>query len=276
MSTNYRFSIVVILAFFGMATQYAGNAYAATNDKLDVNLSVIYLGTKSQKDSNTLSEAIVQFPFPLSEHARDTGQGAFGGITYYDNKSLVSDPTQLVSEFGIGRVYYSYSVPGDTPYTFVPFVTFYREFWYSFKDTTGKNSEVKGRSYLLPGVLYTYRFNERVAFHFDSEVYSYVEMNNNRSRIGFSYSLAWPWILSASFERNAWDIDSDAASVDGVSREASFKVIFRDPPQGNFALVVGYGDAYRDSFGTSLQYFGETRSKGTYFGIEASGGVLAW
>ena len=98
LSTNHSFSIVVAVAFFGMAIQYADKAYAATNDKLDVNLNVIYLGTKSQKDSNGLSEVVIQFPFPLSESAKNTGQGLFGGITYFDTKSLVNDNAQLVSE----------------------------------------------------------------------------------------------------------------------------------------------------------------------------------
>lgn len=184
--TNHPYSIVVTLAFLGLAIQYADHAYAATNDKLDVNLSVIYVGTRSQKDSKALSETIIQFPFPLSETAREKGKGPFGGITYFDNKTLVSDNTQLVSEIGLGRIYYSSSVPGETPYTFVPFVTFYRSFVYDYKDLAGVNSEVTGSSILLPGVMYAYRFNEKVAFHFDTELHSFVEATNYRSRIGFT------------------------------------------------------------------------------------------
>jgi hypothetical protein len=276
LNTNHPFSIAMALVFFGVAVQYAGNAYAATNDKLDVNLNVIYVGTKSQKDSNALSEAIIQFPFPLSESARNTGQGFFGGVTYFDNKTLVSDTAQLVSEMGLGRIYYSSSVPGDTPYTFVPFVTFYRQFSYNYKDLAKSDFQLKGSSFLLPGVLYAYRFNEKVAFHFDMEVYSYSERTNNRARIGFTYSPSWPWIISASHERLSWDIDGGNIFVDGHSRENSLKVIFRDPPQGNFALTIGYGNATRNAVGSSLLLPLSSNSRGTYFGIEASGGVLAW
>lgn len=274
MNTN-RLSIVALL-LFAVAAQYAGNVYAATNDKLDVNLNVIYVGTKSQKDSNALSEAIIQFPFPLSESARNTGQGFFGGITYFDSKSLVSDTDQLVSEMGLGRIYYSYSVPGDTAYTFVPFVTFARQFSYSYKISAKDSSQLQGNSFLLPGVLYAYRFNEKVAFHFDMELYSYSERTNNRARIGFTYSPSWPWIFSASHERFSWDIDGGNIFVDGHSRENSLKIIFRDPPQGNFALTIGYGNAVRNAVGSSLLFPSSSTSRGTYFGIEASGGVLAW
>jgi hypothetical protein len=276
LSTNNLFSIFVTLAILSVAIQYTDNAYGATNDKLDVNLNVVYIGTRTQKGSNTQSEAIIQFPFPLSQHARDTGQGLFGGITYFDTKTLVTDPTQLVYEMGLGRIYYSYSVPGDTPYTFVPFVTLYREFSYSYADTSGGTSKVHGRTFLLPGVMYAYRFNEKVALHFDMEIYSYSERNNNRERMGFSYSPSWPWIISASHERLGWDIDGQNVVADGNSRESNIKIIFRDPPQGNFAFTLGYGNASRNAFGSSLLNPGSTNNKGTYFGIEASAGVLAW
>lgn len=273
MNTKYLSGIAMALAFFGIA---AHDALAATNDKLDVNLNVIYVGTKSQKGSNALSEAVIQFPFPLSQSARDTGKGLFGGITYYDNKSLVSDAIQQVTQMGLGRIYYSSSVPGDTAYTFVPFVTFYREFSYNYKDSLNKSTQVKGSSFILPGLLYAYRFNEKIAFHFDSEIYSYRERTNNRSRIGFTYSPSWPWIISASHEYLSWDIDGSNIFVDGYSRENSLKVIFRDPPQGNFALTIGYGQQGRNAVGSGLPLTSLSRSKGTYFGIEASGGVLAW
>jgi hypothetical protein len=278
LNTN-RLSIAVALMFFAVAVQYAGNVHAATNDKLDVNLNVVYLGTKSQKDSVGLNEVTLQFPYPLSESARNTGQGLFGGITYIDYKTLVHDDTQLVSETGVGRIYYSSSVPGDTAYTFVPFMTFYRHFSYRYQDLANANSQpqhVQGSSFLLPGVLYAYRFNEKVAFHFDMEVYSYSERTNNRTRIGFTYSPSWPWIFSASHERLSWDIDGGNIFVDGHSRENSLKIIFRDPPQGNFSLTIGYGNEIRNAVGSSLISPLSSNSKGTYFGVEASGGVLAW
>lgn len=268
--------IAVLLVFIGIAVEYADNAHAASNDKLDVNLNVLYVGTRSQKDSNVLGETIIQFPFPLTDHARDTGQGPFGGISYYDNKALVSNVDQLVSEVGVGRIYYSYSVPGDMPYTFVPYVTFFRSFIYNYKNMAGLNAEEVRHSYLLPGVMYAYRFNEKIAVHLDAELYTYSEINNNRVRFGFSYSPVWPWIFSISRENSAWDIDGLTASANGNTRENNIKVIFRDPPQGNFAVHIGYGNAMRSSIGSAVLNQGTTYSKGTYFGIEASGGVLAW
>jgi hypothetical protein len=291
LNTKHSFSIVVTLAFLGTGIQYENYAYGASNDKLDVNLNVIYIGTKSQKDSNSLSEVIAQFPFPLTQHSRDTGQGLFGGVTYFDFKTLVNSTrvssiplsptiaiqnTQLVTEMGLGRIYYSYSVPGQTPYTFVPFVTFYREFSYSYIDSGHSTSRIHGKSFLLPGVMYAYRFNERVALHFDVELYSYSERTNNRSRLGFTYSPSWPWIISASHERLSWDIDSNNVFVDGKSRENNLKIIYRDPPMGNFALTLGYGNQYRNANGPGLWESTITNSKGTYFGVEASAGVLAW
>jgi len=291
LSTNHSFSIVVTLAFLGVAIPYADSAYGATNDKLDVNLNVIYIGTRSQKDSNALSEVVVQFPFPLTKHAQDTGQGLFGGITYFDfktlgsttlastthvNKTLVTYSTQLVSEMGLGRIYYSYSVPGETPYTFVPYVTLYREVSYYFIDSGGQNYKVKDNSFLLPGVMYAYRFNEKVAVHFDMELYNYSVTSNYRSRMGFTYSPSWPWIISASHERLAWEINGPNAVVNGNSRDNNLKVIFRDPPLGNFALTIGYGNANRNATGSALLQPGTANRKGTYFGVEASAGVLAW
>jgi len=283
LGTNREFSVVAATVLVVIAFQYADDAHAATNDKLDVNLNVLYIGTKSQKDSNPLSEIIIQFPFPLSEHAQNTGQGPFGGLTYYDNKTIVSinpqriaDNPQLVTETGLGRIYWSTSVPGDTAYTFVPFVTFARQFTYGYLDRFANYSEVSGNSYLLPGFMYAYRFNEQYAFHFDGELYSYAHKSNNRARIGFTYSPAWPWIFSASHERIGWDIDSTNIDVAGDSKEYNFKLIFRDPPQGNFALTIGYGHEVRSAVGSALLVPSSSNSTGTYIGIEASGGVLAW
>ena len=280
MGANNKFSVIATVLLVGISIQHAD---AATNDKLDVNLNVLYLGTKSQKDSNTLSELIVQFPFPLTDKARNTGEGPFGGITYFDSKSLVdvqhhflNENPQLVTEIGVGRIYYSTSVPGDTPYTFVPYVTFYRQFLYGYRDFSGTYTEVSGSSYLLPGFMYAYRFNEKIAFHFDGEMYSYSEKSSNRSRIGFTYSPAWPWIFSFSHERIGWDIDKSNIDVDGNSREYNAKIIFRDPPQGNFAFTIGYGSQTRNAAGSALLVPSRTISTGTYFGVEASGGVLAW
>jgi hypothetical protein len=276
LSTKHPLSIVMALALLGAAIHYAGSAYGATNDKLDVNLNVIYIGSRSQKDAPAMGEQIIQFPFPLSQHARDTGQGLFGGITYFDNKTIVSDTSQLVSQIGLGRIYYSYSVPGETPYTFVPFVTLYRELWYSYKDSANANGKIKGKSIMLPGALYTYRFDERYAFHFDTELYSYSERTNNRTRIGFSYSPNWPWIISVSHEQLSWDIDSGDISADGEAVVNNIKVIYRDPPQGNFALTIGRGYENRNSVGASLLNPGTNNNRGLYFGVEASAGVLAW
>jgi hypothetical protein len=283
LSANHQFRVVAAMAFIGIAIQCADNAYGATNDKLDVNLNVLYVGTKSQKDSNTLSEIIIQFPFPLTEGARETGQGFFGGITYYDNKTLVdantqrlSDNPQLVTEKGFGRIYYSTSIPGDTAYTFVPYVTFFRQFLYGYVNKAGTYAEISGSSIMLPGFMYAYRFNEQYAFHFDGELYSYAHKSNNRSRIGFTYSPAWPWIISLSRERLGWDIDASDISVEGNSREYNLKLIFRDPPQGNFAFTIGYGNVSRNAEGSALLAPSATNRSGTYFGVEASGGVLAW
>jgi hypothetical protein len=283
LSANNKISVIATLLFIGIAFQYE-DAHAATNDKLDVNLNVLYIGTKSQKDSNALSEIIVQFPFPLTDKARNTGEGPFGGITYFDNKSLVDinnravltvNP-QLVTELGVGRIYYSTSVPGDTPYTFVPYVTFFRQFLYGYRNYLGNYTEISGNTYMLPGFMYAYRFSEKIAFHFDGEMYSWSEKSSNRSRIGFTYSPAWPWIFSLSHERIGWDIDKNDIDVDGNSREYNAKIIFRDPPQGNFAFTIGYGQQTRNAAGSALLVPSRSISNGTYFGVEASGGVLAW
>ncbi len=289
---NRSSRVAVTLAFLAGAVQYPDNALGATNDMLDVNLNMIYLGTRSQKGSDAVSEGVIQYPFPLTEHSKSTGQGLFGGITYFDIKTLenmsastttmvgglpvVNASTQQVTEMGLGRIYYSYSVPGDTPYTFVPFITLMRQFSYSYLNASNIDTEVKGRSYLLPGVMYAYRFNEKVAFHFDSELYSYSEINHNRSRIGFSYLVKWPWIVSVSHERIAWDIDGSNVVVDGSTNQDSIKVIFRDPPKGNFALTIGQGHLTHNAVGSALLQPTSNSLSGLYFGVEASGGVLAW
>jgi len=278
LSTNHPFGTPVILALFFSLTLNAIVAYADTNDALDVNLNSIYLKNRSQRDFAPLSEVILQLPYPISETAKKTGQGPFGGITYYDNKLLATTYRQQASVMGLGRIYYSSSVPGETPYTFVPYLTFFRTLTITYKDPFGPSVDGQMNTWLAPGVMYAYRFNKHLAFHLDSDIYSYSKLGNNRVRIGYSYLPKWPMILSASFEQVSWNLNQNIAGqnlyMKGDIRELTAKMIIRDPPNGNFSLILGYGSLYNS--GVSGFLIDKISTRGRFFGIEASAGVLAW
>jgi hypothetical protein len=57
-------------------------------------------------------------------------------------------------------------------------------------------------------------------------------------------------------------------------RELTAKVILRDPPNGNFSLILGYGALRSAAVPAFFQQ--QVNSRGTFFGVEASAGVLAW
>lgn len=279
MSSNHPLSIIAILVLLCTSTLYAINAYGDTNDNLDVNLNSIYLKNRTQQDFGTLSETILQLPYPISETAKKTGKGPFGGITYFDDKTLVTTNTQLATVLGLGRIYYSTSVPGETPTTFVPFLTWYRALYVDYKAPVGPKIEGKINTWFAPGFVYAYRYDKHLALHIDTEIYSYTKIRNNRARIGFSYLPKWPIIFSASYERVAWDLNQDIQGnnflLRGNSSEYSAKVIVRDPPNGNFSLILGYG-ALRNSAAAPIFQQGAISSKGKFIGVEASAGVLAW
>ena len=296
MSTHHPFGITAILVFLSATSLFAISAYGVTNDTndtlakkiaakeslanetLDVNLNSIYLKNRSQKNFGLLNEIILQLPYPISETAKKTGKGPFGGITYFDDKALADTNTQHASVLGLGRIYYSTTVPGDTPLTFVPYLTFYRASFVDYKDPLGSTTEKKYNSWLTPGFMYAYRMQPKVVVHLDMEAYSYSKIGNNRARVGFSYMPQWPIILSTSYERVSWDLDQNVGGSDismkGNSSELSAKIIIRNPPQGNFSLILGYGTLHNAAVPAfSIQ---SINSKGLYFGIEASAGVLAW
>lgn len=279
MSSHHLSGIAVILVLLCTSTLYAINAYGETNDNLDVNLNSIYIKNRTQKDLGTLSETILQLPYPISDTAKKNGQGFFGGITYFDDKILETTDTQHASVLGLGRIYYSYLAPGDTPYTFIPYLTLYRALYIDYKDPSGPTVEGKINTWFAPGFMYAYRYDKHLAFHFDMELYSYAKYRNYRSRIGFSYLPRWPVIFSVSHERLSWDLNQDIHGNDflirGSSREYSAKLIVRDPPNGNFAFIIGYG-ALRNSAVQPVFQQDRTNSSGTFIGVEASAGVLAW
>lgn len=255
----------------------AGESLAG--ETLDVSLNSIYLQERSQKGSNLLSEIILQYPYPISDTAKKTGQGPFGGITYFDDKALVSNPLQLASVYGVGRLYYSTTVPGETPRTFIPYFTFYRWMTVGYNNPTGYTVEGKMNSWLTPGFMYAYRRDNRVIFHLDMELYSYAKVLNNRARIGFSYLPKWPIIISTSYERVSWDLNEDIGGsgnffARGDSSELSAKLIIRNPPQGNFSLTLGYGTLHNAAV-PEFSVPGVEKA-GLYVGLEASAGVLAW
>lgn len=284
MSTDHPFRITVILVLVCTSTLCAIKAYADTNEAianetLDVNLNSLYLGSRSQPDFDILTEVILQLPYPISETAKKTGQGPFGGITYFDSKMLSTTDTQQASVLGVGRIYYSTTVPGDTPTTFIPYLNWYRALYVDYKDPAGLTVERKINSWLSPGFMYTYRFDKKLAFHFDSELYSYSKTRNNRGKIGFSYLPKWPMIFSVSFERVSWDLNENIGGTDfvmrGDSREISAKVIVRNAPNGNFSLFFGYG-SLRSAAADPIFQQGAIHSVGRFIGVEASAGVLAW
>ena len=279
MSTVHRLGITVMLALPCASTLYSANAYGDVNDALDVNLNSIYLRSTSQRDYGVLSEVILQLPYPISEAAKKTGRGPFGGVTYYDNKTLASTDKQLASVLGLGRIYYSTTVPGETPTTFIPYLTWFRALYIDYKPSTGSTVEGKRNSWFSPGMMYTYRFDRKLAFHLDSELYSYTKTRNNRNRIGFSYLPKWPMIFAGSFERVSWDLNEDINgnnfAMRGDLREVTFKTIVRNPPNGNFSLILGYS-SLRGAPTLPIFNQGGINSVGRFIGVEASAGVLAW
>ena len=286
MKLNHPSKPNLLLVMIAAGLLFSVRAQADTNDKLDVNLNTIYLGTKSQKNGQVLNEDIIQIPLPLSEHARNTGQGPFGGITYFDIKTLsnnlaggsalANSQTQVASVTGIGRIYYSAMVPGDSPHTFVPFITLFRALTVDYRDNLQSYS-ASTSTWFSPAFMYAYRTNEKVAWHLDMELYSRSMTGNNRSRFGISYMPSWPWIVSASFERTAWDlglpVGGGIATLKGYTNSGYLKVILRDPPQGNFALIIGIDSTHNINGPLQDAPYSTT---GRFFGIEASGGVLAW
>jgi hypothetical protein len=279
LSPNHPLSITAILVFLCTSTLYAINAYGDTNDSLDINLNSIYLKNRTQKDFGILSETILQLPYPISETAKKTGKGPFGGITYFDDKTLATTDTQLASVLGLGRIYYSTTVPGDTPTTFIPYLTWYRALYVDYKNPVGPTIEGKINTWFAPGFMYAYRYDKHLALHIDTEIYSYSKIRNNRGRVGFSYLPKWPVIFSVSYERISWDLNENIQGnnflMRGNSSEYSAKVIVRDPPNGNFSLILGYG-ALRNAAAQPIFQQGAINSNGGFIGIEASAGVLAW
>ncbi len=279
MRVHYPCGITAILVLLCTSTLYAINARADTNDSLDVNLNSIYLKNRTQKDYNALSDIVLQLPYPISETAKKTGKGPFGGITYFDDKMLTTTTKQQASVLGLGRIYYSTSVPGETPYTFVPLITFYRALYIDYKDPAGATVEGKINTWFAPGVMYAYRYDKHLAVHLDAELYSYAKFHNNRARVGFSYTPKWPVILSVGMERVSWDLNQDIHGnnfqMRGYANEYSAKVIVRDPPNGNFALILGYGTLQTAAAAPIFQQ-DAIHTHGRFIGVEASAGVLAW
>jgi hypothetical protein len=288
LSTNQPFRFAVLLVFLGTTSLFSIGASGAAKDTadlspvaaetLDVNLNSIYLKERTQAGSNLLNEIILQLPYPISETAKKTGQGPFGGITYFDDKTLLSNPLQLATVYGLGRLYYSTTVPGQTPQTFIPYFTFYRWMYLDYRNPAGYTVGGKMNSWLTPGFMYAYRTDSRLIMHADMELYSYQKPLNNRVRMGFSYLPKWPIILSTGYERVSWDLSNEINGANffarGDSGELFAKIIIRNPPQGNFSLTLGYGTLHNAAVpGFPVQAVDKA---GLYVGVEASAGVLAW
>jgi hypothetical protein len=278
MNINNLFTALLLLGLFGIAVPYAKNAHCAEMDSLDVNLNPIYISVKPHQSLNVQSEIIFQIPMPMNAKAENTGLGPIAAIAYFDNKELIHIQNESATVRGAGRFYYFQSAYG-TEHTLVPYFTFYRDLVIDYSNAVGKKFSSKNKSWLPPGVLYAYRVSERLALHFEAELYSYSSPSNNISRIGASYALSKQWVASASYERLAWDIKDSANSqnvfMQGSSNNIYLKLMSSKPLKDNFAFILGYA-ADRNSAGPGMQQKSNKNTNGLFLGVEASLGTLVW
>lgn len=280
MRTNNLSSFLAKLAIFCISLFFASSAYSIEKEDLDVNLSPIYFSVRPHKSNNVQGELVFQVPLPLTKKADDTGLGPIGSIAYFDTKLLVNIQEERASVRGLGRVYYVVSAHG-TKQTFVPYVTFYREMLIDYSNVVGitnKRMQSKSRAWLPPGFLYAYRLNDLVVLHADGELYSYSNTGNNIARIGASYVLAEKWLLSASYERQSWNMKDDVNNnifMNGKSNSIYLKLINSNPLRSNFAFTLGYA-ADRNVAGAALQQKSMNHTNGLFGAVEISLGTLAW
>lgn len=280
MSTNNHSGFLAKLTFLCMSILFAGSAYSIEKEDLDVNLNPIYFSVRPHKGNNVQGELVFQVPSPLTKKADDTGLGPIGSLAYFDSKLLVNIQEERASVRGLGRVYYVVSAHG-TKQTFVPYVTFYRELLvdYSyFLGLTNQRRQSKSKAWLPPGFLYAYRLNDLFVLHADGELYSYSNTGNNTARIGASYVLAGTWLLSASYERQSWNMKDDVdnnISMSGKSNSIYLKLINSNPLRSNFAFTLGYA-ADRNVAGAALQQKSMNHTNGLFGAVEISLGTLAW
>jgi hypothetical protein len=277
LSTNKPSRIFAIWFFFAIALPYTGSAYSVEKNNLDVNLNPIYISVRPHRAANVQSEIVFQVPLPLTAKAEATGLGPIGSIAYFDHKSLIHIESEAATVRGVGRLYYVSSAYG-TKHTVVPYITLYRDFVIDYKNSIGKSFQSKSKTWMPPGILYAYRMNDKMAMHFEAELYNYTRPANNTSRIGLSYALSQQWVVSGSYERLAWDMKDDTNSnifMNGSSNNIYLKLMSSKPLKDNFAFILGYA-VNKNTAGPALQQKSMSHTRGVFLGVEASLGTLVW
>jgi hypothetical protein len=260
-----------------MSIFFSSSAYSIEKEDLDVNLNPIYLLVRAHKNTNVQGELSAQLPFPLTKNAEETGLGPIGAILYFDNKTTIHIQGEGASVRGFGRFYYVVSAHGTT-HTFVPYLTFYRELLIDSANLNASAAQSSSKAWLPPGFMYAYRVNEKTVLHLDSELYSYKAAANNLARMGASYALSEKWLISASYERQSWDMKDDVnqnISMKGNSNSIYLKLINSNPLRNNFAFTLGYA-ADRNIAGAALQQKSMNHANGVFAGVEITLGTLAW
>lgn len=268
--------IVFLIAFTSIATLGSQSTYGAENDNLEVNMNLIYMSSKKPKDMNVLSETVIQYPLPLSSNAELTGKGFFGGITFYENFIFYNSSNQNVTQDELGRIYYFANETGEGSNSIVPFVTIYRGLTYSYNNISGNKAEVQEGAFFLPGILASYKLDEKSALHSDIELYNLNKIGHARTRTGYAYQLTETFIISLSHETNKWGGSSTNALVDGSSVENNLKLILRNTLPINFAFTAGWGRQFYNSHGPGVLYPNNVNSDGLYVGFEGSAGFVTW
>ncbi len=284
MNKNNLLNLLAKLIFIGMTVFSMGNAYSAEaenasveKEELDVNLNSILVSARPHANSNVQGDVVLQYPFALTKNAEETGVGPIAAVLYFDRKFLINNEAQRSAVSGFGRLYYVYSAY-EAQHTFVPYVTFYRESSLVYKDLGSKSYESKTKNWLPPGFMYAYRKDDNTVLHLDAELHSYSKPVNNVWRVGGSYKLAEKWLISASYERLAWNLtDSVNANIStkGSSNSVFLKLINSNPFRNNFAFILGYA-VDKNTPSSALLQTAKNQGNGLFGGVEVTLGTLAW
>jgi hypothetical protein len=263
--------------FASLFILFSSNAYCVEKEDLDVNLNPLYLSVKPHKKANVQGEFVFQLPVPVTKKADETGLGPVAALAYVDSKYLVNIEGERASARGLGRLYYVHSAYG-TKQTFVSYLTVYRDLVISYPDIVMAQHQSKSINWLTPGFLYAYRINDKVVLHCDAELYSYNNVANNSSKIGANYVLTPEWLVSAAYERLAWDMMDSVnknISMKGRSNAVYVKFINSNPYRNNFSLTLGYS-ADKNIAGSVILNKSTHHTNGAFMGFEISFGTLVW
>lgn len=282
MKSSFRLApilVVISLIFSHPVPAHEGDA---ENQQISLNLPFVYFAERMTSGTGPRPEFILQLP--LGEGVSGSAVGGVLPVISVDSLGFTKQGDFWTSTNGFGKIFY---VPSNVLWrtqVFVPYLTVYRIMNINYKDLAGNEDTASVNDWLVPGFQHVAVLKRPINFNIDAELYQYAHLDNYRIRTGFSYSMNRSHTISVTYDRQAWNINTEQNSMnlgmkghsDTIYLRGIYRIVKGSKLTGLNLSVSGGYERFANNKNSTFPGPEDSDHRGSVIQIAVSGGFLAW